>query len=233
MDHQEQAASLSALIADAKRLLALAEGRAAEGHRLLVVVSRAKSLDVCEWVEIGGRRLPDLPRTEIDGPITAIDRAIRELNLDRQRALGDVVDVSVHLDWELLRRVEQEDWTWVREIPDRPAIYRLRLVDADGRWVYVGETDDLQRRMGHYRTGDEKLPTNSEVHEFVTAHWGLELPVELDVAFRASVTTGGVSRELDLRDKLDRALAESAAIAAVPVPDLLTRRRVRRRPVIA
>ena len=112
---------------------------------------------------------------------------------------------------------------WIEGLPAAPALYRFRFVGRDGPWVYVGQTMDLARRIGHYRTGDRELRTNARVHDLMVEHLAGRKSVELDIAVKASVTVAGVTRELSLDDRLDRMLAEAAAIDGVPRDALLNK----------
>lgn len=52
--------------------------------------------------------------------------------------------------------------------PSKPGEYRIR--DAGGRIVYIGETNDLARRMAeHIRSGKLPVGTNAGTFEFQTA----------------------------------------------------------------
>jgi hypothetical protein len=97
------------------------------------------------------------------------------------------------------------------------------FAEREGPTVYVGETMNVARRMAHYRTGDPELATNKWIHDLMVEHLAAEKPLLMDVATRATVTRGYVTEELDLGDKLDRVLAEAAAINAVPRANLLNR----------
>ena len=47
------------------------------------------------------------------------------------------------------------------KLPSRPGLYRVKIVRLDGReGVYVGETDNLQRRFAHYRNPGPTQATN-------------------------------------------------------------------------
>jgi hypothetical protein len=225
MDEPQRAASLRALFAQVKHLLAQADGIPADGRRLLIVVSPAKSWDLCQWVEMDGRTRSEIEPPGPEWPMSALEAAVDELRTAGHPPTSYRVAVTVRLDWQPVGAFESmERGPWIRDLQACPAIYRIRFVGMAARWVYIGETMDLARRMVHYRTGDPELRTNAWVNRLMNDHLGSQKVIEMDVAYRASVTIGGVTRELVLAVKMDRLLAESAAIACIPATEILNRR---------
>jgi hypothetical protein len=222
MDEADQAAALRGWFAAVVRLLALAEQRSMARRRLTVVVSPAKSWDVCEWVELDGRPFDPAKVSDVGRDPTALDRAEEELLAiapTDTRAVGTAVEVSVRLDWTPVGEITLRDGDL--RFPDglgrQPALYRFRFVDRAGRWIYVGETEDMARRAHHYERGDRSQRTNASINALMRSHIDGLRRVEMDVALVASLVLGSEPRrQLDLTEKLDRVLAESAAIAAMP-----------------
>ena len=225
MDEAKQAFAIAELFQGALTLLTRAEELPTVGRRLLVLASPVKGLNVCQWVPMDGRTRREVAVPSGDWPTRALDVALTVLADDSPAVLLDGVPTTVRLDWEEWGSVEDtERGPWVAGLPKGPALYRLRFVNGDGPWVYIGETMNVARRIVHYRTGDPDLRTNAWIHGLLVEHLAARKAVELDVALKGSVTVAGLTRELRLDDKLDRRLAEAAAINAVPRDALLNKR---------
>ena len=224
-DEAAQIGPIADLFGRVRELLVSAEGLPVQRERLLVLVASNKRWDVCQWVPMDGRTWQTLnpPRAEVlTHPIEA---AINALPGDGASGLRPWVATTVRLGWQAQGQVRAtERGPSVDNLPAVPAIYRFRFVGMEGGSVYVGETMNLARRMGNYRVGDPHLRTNAWVHDLMVTHLASGSVLELDVAFGASATTDGVTRELLLGDKLDRVLAEAAAIHDVPRSVLLNKR---------
>jgi len=99
-------------------------------------------------------------------------------------------------------------------IPPRPGIYRFRLSGADGTAVYIGETDDLRRRLTHYRNPGPTQRTNIRLNERLKSLIGTGGRVDLATVTDASVEIDGRVLPAELSGKIHRRLLESAALAA-------------------
>lgn len=94
-----------------------------------------------------------------------------------------------------------------------PGLYRLRLIDPSGSHVYIGETDNLQRRFAHYRNPGPTQATNVRINEIVRAHLAAGHAVELDViGSDVALCLGANHQHLVLSDKVSRRLLEYAAL---------------------
>jgi hypothetical protein len=89
-------------------------------------------------------------------------------------------------------------------------MYRFVLIDAVGATVgvYIGESDQIARRMGNYRNPGPTQPTNQRMNGRLRDVLGAGGLVELSVAFE--VTVDGEAPGLHAR--LARLLAENAAL---------------------
>ncbi len=94
-------------------------------------------------------------------------------------------------------------------MPSSPAVYRFTLRDLTGHERhYVGESDNLARRMGNYRHPGPTQPTNQRLHERIVQTIAGEGQVRL-----AAVLTAELDGEpMDLRSKAARRLIENAAL---------------------
>jgi hypothetical protein len=93
-----------------------------------------------------------------------------------------------------------------------PGMYRLSLAGAGGTTgrVYVGETDNLRRRLaGNYRNPGPTQQTSMRVNAVLRDHLAGGGTVELAIATAAVVYLEGQSRPLDLTRKAGRLLAET------------------------
>ena len=126
-------------------------------------------------------------------------------------------NVVVRFTWRRIGPVELDAGgrLMFRRVDDGPAVYRFRFDGAGKTRLYVGETDVFSRRLQHYRTPGPTQRTNrrikSEIETAIRAADAVTLErVEVPVA----TTVDGHERRLDLTDRIDRRLVESAALAA-------------------
>ncbi|CAL9584650.1 hypothetical protein SUDANB95_05070 [Actinosynnema sp. ALI-1.44] len=130
------------------------------------------------------------------------------------------VDVRVRLTWWRAGEVRMDRGGGLvfPALPHVPGIYRLTLSEAPGQtrpMVYVGETDDLRRRLNSYRTPGSTQQTNVRLNEVVINHVRTGGRVVVAVATDAEVEVFGEIRPLSFRRKSARVAAEHAALAAV------------------
>ena len=97
--------------------------------------------------------------------------------------------------------------------PFVPGIYRFSMRDHKGDKVYIGETDQLPRRMRHYRTPGPRQVTNKRLNAFIRAVLsdGGYIYVWI-ITTDTSLKLNGASCHIDLSKKSDRRLLEHAAI---------------------
>lgn len=95
-----------------------------------------------------------------------------------------------------------------------PGLYRFLLHDAS-RTAYVGETDELTRRFGHYRNPGPSQRTNVRLNDRMRAVLASGGSIAVEVCTRADVEVGSCREPLDLRVKSHRLLAEETALAEV------------------
>jgi hypothetical protein len=122
---------------------------------------------------------------------------------------GEFIRTSVAYEWQSAGQVQVVgDKLSPPVLPPRPGIYRFKIDSNNGISYYVGETDNLFRRMGHYRNPGPSQPTNIRMSELLMKVHALEGTVTVDVV--TSALLGGES--LDLSHKAARYLVESAAL---------------------
>jgi len=126
--------------------------------------------------------------------------------------------VDVELDSEAARPVTR-DVSGQLKFPSGlrpvPAIYWFRFTGVGVTRHYVGEAEDLVRRMAGYRAGYEKQTTNRRLNLRMHEHRNDGGHLEMSIATSGAVTVDGERRPLDLGRKVSRLLAEAAAMHAV------------------
>jgi hypothetical protein len=106
-------------------------------------------------------------------------------------------------------------------LEDVPGLYRMTLTSgvAGARpQVYIGETDNLRRRLSsNYRNPGPSQQTSLRVNALLRAHLTAGGQVDLAVAVAATLWRDGDEQALDLHRKAGRLLAESAALVLAQV----------------
>lgn len=127
------------------------------------------------------------------------------------------VAVSVRFAWQSLGAVTLDDAgkvTFPRPLPAVPGLYRLRFTGGDVERFYIGETDNVRRRLGtNYRSPGPRQRTSLRVNEALATHLAAGGDVSVDAALTAEWSNGDDDLEsLDLTRKASRLLAENAAL---------------------
>lgn len=183
------------------------------------------------WLDANRRAIPDL-RSErvrfelgVEPALTskaAVDRRDRETDL---LPTGEAVTTTVRFAWSAAGSVllDSTSKPAMPKLPARPGIYRFTLRDDEDEivGVYIGESDNLARRMGNYRNPGSGQPTNQRVNQRILVT--LEHGGSVELAVAVEVTADG--EDLDLARRPARLLAENLALiqanqAAVPVENL-------------
>lgn len=127
-------------------------------------------------------------------------------------ATGETIEASVRFEWLAGGRVTLDPSGKLAfpGVPARPGVYRFTLTDASEVLVgvYIGESDNLARRMGNYRKPGPTQPTNERIHTRFREVVGNGGTVILGFAVDLIVD----DEALDLAGKPARLLAESAAL---------------------
>lgn len=134
------------------------------------------------------------------------------------------VDVRVSFVWRPAGAVVIEDAGKLRfpTLPARPGLYRMTLTKRPGQrrpHIYVGETDNLQRRASHYRNPGPTQQTNIRLNQLLRTHLADGGVASLDMVTEAmvAVASGAAAVALDLRSAAARRLAENAAVVGIAV----------------
>ena len=97
-------------------------------------------------------------------------------------------------------------------LPSEPGIYQVRLVSSEKSAVYIGESDDLRRRMAHYRNPGPTQPTNLRINERIHTHIAAGDRVEVSMATEALLELECAAAPLDLARRASRLLVENAVL---------------------
>jgi hypothetical protein len=83
-----------------------------------------------------------------------------------------------------------------------PGVYRLRLAGRAAPSVYIGESDDITRRFGHYRNPEPSQRTNVRMNERMRTRLEEGGIVHVAVVTGAVLWVGDCAEPLDLEDRL-------------------------------
>ena len=173
------------------------------------------------WLDAGRTAHPDLNGARVRFALGAENRrgpnAVGSPAGERRASApltptGEVVDAAVRFEWRAAGCITMEGGRpKVPRVPAVPGISRFSFVSRDGRTasVYVGETDNLQRRMAHYRNPGPTQTTNQRLHARMVEH--IEGGGRVDLSVTTDVKRGG--HALDLGQKATRLLIEREVVA--------------------
>lgn len=179
--------------------------------------SRSSQPQARFWLDAKRRATPDFNAGRVRFTFGAEAQSYRrDVVAGRKEAIltatDDVIAVEVRFAWLHAGAVTLDTLgklTFIR-LPSRPGVYRFTLVpdDAGLAGVYIGESDNLARRMGNYRNSGSTQPTNqrmhARMHEVLTAGGSVSVSVALEV------TVDGET--VDLGTRPARLFAENAAL---------------------
>lgn len=142
---------------------------------------------------------------------------------------SDDVSVRVRFTWRDAGRVVLDAAGKPRfpELPQTPGLYRLTFTGAgfyERARVYVGETDNLRRRLAsNYRSPGPSQQTSLRVNALLRDHIAAGGDVHVAAVLDVRVIGSDAEDEapLDLRRKAGRLLAENAALLALHTADAM------------
>lgn len=125
---------------------------------------------------------------------------------------SDVIECRVRLQWKPIGRVEMDVSGKLRfpVATSGPGLYRFTIDDSQ---VYVGESENVQRRFQHYRTPGPSQQTNIRMNRIFSE--ALRNGAEIGVAIATLADRADSSGQyvaLDLSSKPVRLLLESAVL---------------------
>lgn len=88
------------------------------------------------------------------------------------------------------------------------------MCDGEHRWIYIGESDFIARRLGKYQHLHTSKPKSTSSRLTVLMRTALmnREPVYLDTATVGKITVGGDVTKLAMGQKTHRIIAEAAAV---------------------
>ena len=173
------------------------------------------------WLDAGRTAHPDFSAGRVRftvgaesrrGPNDAGAPAGRRRGQTRLTSTGEVVDAAVRFEWRAAGPFTMAGGRpRAPALPAVPGLYRFSFVSNDGRTVgvYVGETENLQRRMAHYRNPGPTQATNRRLHARMVEH--MEAGGRVELAAATDVEADG--RAVDLSEKAARLLTEREVVA--------------------
>ena len=125
------------------------------------------------------------------------------------------IDIEISASWRELGLISAEDDGRLRfpKVPTVPGLYRFDFEVTQRRYVYVGETVELARRLQHYRTPGPSQRTNQRLNKLISQSIkdGGRVVVAI-ITDDPTLKINGQQRAADLGLKPERALLENAAI---------------------
>jgi len=127
--------------------------------------------------------------------------------------MGDVLTCALRLEWQPVDSISQDADGKIRfpKLPASPGLYQIKIFRPDGNpAIYVGETDNLQRRFAHYRnpgpTQQTNLRLNALLKELLSRNAKIEIEIVTD---RAWISWSGPEVKANLGRKPIRRLFEN------------------------
>jgi len=138
--------------------------------------------------------------------------------------IGEPVDVHVVLQWTDAGTVDLDASGKLvfGTLETVPGLYRMTLTGGrlTRRQVYIGETDNLRRRLStNYRNPGPSQRTSLRINALLREHLAAGGSVALATAVRADLRLAGADATLDLGRKAARLLAENAALVSQQIRD--------------
>jgi hypothetical protein len=133
--------------------------------------------------------------------------------------VADRSEIRTVAEWRTAGAITIADGQLVfPRLPAMPGLYRMSLTGRPAQSrarIYVGETDNLQRRASGYRNPFESQTTNLRLNAAIRSHLDAGGVVRLDIATVLHFhppTADASAVTLDLSRKAVRVLGESAAL---------------------
>ncbi len=122
--------------------------------------------------------------------------------------------LGIEFDWEDAGEIklDQAGALCFPAISTDPGIYRFALSSENRTSVYIGETDNLRRRMQHYRTPGPSQPTNRRLNSELRRILAAGGQARAAFASRARLQINQKEAVVSLGSKAYRVLIEHAAL---------------------
>ncbi|MGH2533815.1 MAG: GIY-YIG nuclease family protein [Thermomicrobiales bacterium] len=122
--------------------------------------------------------------------------------------------VTIEFEWEELGKVSlsQLGKLVIPQVPVGPGVYRFRIPTESAVEVYVGQTNNLRRRMRNY-AGTHRGQTASRIRKVLLDHLAEGRQVQHSIARHARVEIDGEAVDASVDPEHVRLLVENAALA--------------------
>jgi hypothetical protein len=127
--------------------------------------------------------------------------------------MPEVLKGTLRLEWQSAGLALEDTDGKIKfpKLPAKPGLYQFKIFRRDGgQAIYVGESDNLQRRFAHYRnpgpTQQTNLRLNALFRELLSQQARIEVQIVTD---RVWLTWSGPEMPGDLRRKSVRRLFEN------------------------
>jgi hypothetical protein len=104
--------------------------------------------------------------------------------------MGDVLAGALRLEWQSVGSAFEETDGKIKfpKLPAMPGLYQFQIFRRDGsQAIYVGESDNLQRRFAHYRnpgpTQQTNLRLNGLFRELLSQQAKIDIEIVTSVDF--------------------------------------------------
>lgn len=166
------------------------------------------------------------------GRVTAMPSgAVREVtdskSVERSSAraapmLVQAVDIRVVFTWVRLGAVVLDGagkLAFPGPLPTTPGLYKFTLLTPGRPRVYIGESDNLRRRLStNYRNPGPSQRTSLRVNHLLTKQIQLGVEVVVDISVAGNLRPSGLEDQgLDFSRKAGRLLAENAALVLAQI----------------
>lgn len=129
--------------------------------------------------------------------------------------------ISYEFDWQEHGTVSLTDdgRPLLPKLSKEPGIYRMNFRTADKSSVYIGETDNLNRRAYHYRNPGPSQKTSLRINEMLRRELAAGTRIEVSTVTNPVMEIDGDRVEPDFSRRPYRLLFENAALVGVVQED--------------
>jgi len=123
---------------------------------------------------------------------------------------------AVEFQWTTVGEVRLDDEGKLAfpRLLSKAGVYVFRFVGAETATKYIGETDNLQRRVAHYRHPGPSQLTNIRLNERMRSHLAKPGRITMDVIMGARIQLDHTIEDLSLESVRSRRLLENIALVA-------------------
>jgi hypothetical protein len=135
------------------------------------------------------------------------------------------VEIAMSFSWVPVGTLSLDQQQKIRfpKVGAQPGLYRFEIISEEIHTYYVGESDQISRRLQHYRTPSRSQQTNLRLNALLVEHLRRGDRVSLSsVTDGVTASCAGREHQVDLSVKSERVLLECAAILNAKAAGVLT-----------